>query len=81
MILGHSWLKQHNPRINWKKGKLTLMRCQCQTTKGKTLPARVEEALDDDKMEIDKDIKGMKMEKIDKGDCIFVVDIEAFEEE
>lgn len=81
MILGHSWLKQHNPCINWRKGKLTLMRCQCQTTKGKTLPARVEEALDDDEMEIDDGIKGMKTEKIDKGDCIFMVDIEAFEEE
>lgn len=24
MILRHSWLKQHNPHINWRKGKLTL---------------------------------------------------------
>lgn len=24
LILGHSWLKQHNPHINWKKGKMTL---------------------------------------------------------
>lgn len=27
VILGHSWLKQHNPRINWRKGRLTLTRC------------------------------------------------------
>lgn len=81
MILGHSWLKQHNPRINWRKGKLTLTQCQCQTAKGKTLPIHVEEASDEDEMEIDDGIKEMKTEKIDKGDRIFMVDIEYFEDE
>lgn len=81
LILGHSWLKQHNPRINWRKGKLTLTRCQCQTAKRKTLPERIEEALDEDKMEIDDDMKEVKTETIDKGDHIFMVDIEAFEGE
>lgn len=81
MILGHSWLKQHNPRINWRKGKLTLTQCQCQTAKRKTLPERVEEAPDKDKMEVDDDMKEVKTETIDKGDRIFMVDIEAFKDE
>lgn len=81
MILGHSWLKQHNPHINWRKGKLTLTWCQCQIAKRKTLPECIEEVPDEDEMAIDDDIKGVKMETIDKGDCIFMVDIEAFEDE
>lgn len=81
MILGHSWLKQHNPRINWKKGKLTLMRCQCQSTKRKALPACIEEAPDKDEMEVDNVREDVKVEKIGKGDRIFMVDIEAFEDE
>lgn len=81
MILGHSWLKQHNPCINWRKGKLTLTWCQCQTAKRKILPACIEEAPDEDEMEVDDDVKGVKMETVDKGDCIFMVDIEAFEDE
>ena len=58
MILGHSWLKQHNPCINWRKGKLTLTQCQCQMAKRKILPARIEEAPDEDEMEVDDDVKG-----------------------
>lgn len=81
MILRHSWLKQHNPCINWRKGKLTLTQCQCQTAKRKTLPERIEEVPDEDEMEIDDDIKGVKTETIDKGGHIFIVDIEAFEDE
>ncbi|KIO04552.1 hypothetical protein M404DRAFT_142751 [Pisolithus tinctorius Marx 270] len=27
MILGHTWLHQHNPLIDWKTGKVRLGRC------------------------------------------------------
>lgn len=49
--------------------------------KRKILPARIEEAPDENEMEVDDDVKGVKMEMIDKGDHIFMVDIEAFKDE
>ena len=82
MILGHSCLKQHNPQINWKKGKLTLTCCQCQSTKKKTLPEHIQELPEDDDMEVDDFVtRDVRSEKIEKGDHIFMVDIEAFEDE
>ncbi len=30
IFLGHDWLNQHNPIINWKSGKLMFARCQCR---------------------------------------------------
>lgn len=81
LILGHSWLKQHNPRINWKKGKMTLTRCSCQTFRRRILPERIEEAPEEDGMEVEEEVKERKTEAIGKGDRIFMVDIEAFEEE
>ncbi len=30
IFLGHDWLARHNPIINWKLGRLTFARCQCQ---------------------------------------------------
>ncbi len=29
IYLGHDWLKQHNPAINWKTGSIIFQRCQC----------------------------------------------------
>ncbi|KAF7346028.1 hypothetical protein MSAN_01828800 [Mycena sanguinolenta] len=33
LILGHGWLKYHNPEIDWKSGKLKLSRCPSQCGK------------------------------------------------
>ena len=32
IILGHNWLKRHNPNINWRDASITLSRCNftCQ---------------------------------------------------
>ena len=40
MILGHTWLKRHNPEINWATGRINLRRClpTCQQRKH-SLPA------------------------------------------
>ena len=27
LILGHSWLREHNPEINWQTGKVSMTRC------------------------------------------------------
>ncbi len=32
IFLGHDWLNQHNPIINWKTGGLTFAHCQCHKT-------------------------------------------------
>ncbi len=32
IFLGHDWLAQHNPIINWKLGRLTFAWCQCRGT-------------------------------------------------
>ncbi len=32
IFLGHDWLAQHNPIINWKMGGLTFAQCQCHKT-------------------------------------------------
>ncbi len=32
IFLGHDWLSQHNPIINWKTGGLMFARCQCHKT-------------------------------------------------
>ena len=29
ILLGHDWLRKHNPEINWNKGRLEFTRCQC----------------------------------------------------
>ncbi|GLB33385.1 putative zinc ion binding protein [Lyophyllum shimeji] len=33
MILGYTWLKEHNPEIDWAAGTVTMSRCpaRCQT--------------------------------------------------
>ncbi len=35
LILGHSWLKEHNPKIDWMTGKVHMTRCpkQCRGCK------------------------------------------------
>ena len=35
LILGHGWLKYHNPEIDWKSGRLKLTRCPSQCGKCK----------------------------------------------
>src|SRR6266702_4476562 len=37
MILGYTWLRHHNPEIDWTSGKVRMMQCPwtCQTLKGK----------------------------------------------
>ena len=44
VILGHPWLKRHNPRIDWAKGTICLTRCPpaCQQQR-KVPPPMVEE--------------------------------------
>jgi len=27
LILGYDWLKDHNPKINWKKGEVKMTHC------------------------------------------------------
>ena len=33
LILGHTWLRKHNPDVDWSSGKITLNKCpqECQT--------------------------------------------------
>jgi len=37
LILGYDWLKDHNPRINWKKGEVEMTRCPLRYERGRTL--------------------------------------------
>jgi len=37
LILGYNWLKDHNPRINWKKGEVKMTRCPLQCEGGRAL--------------------------------------------
>ena len=34
LILGHAWLKKHNPEINWVTGELKMSRCSAQCCSG-----------------------------------------------
>lgn len=50
--------------------------------KKRILPERIQEVPEDDEMEVDDVVmEDVKAEKIGKGDHIFMVDIEAFEDE
>ena len=48
LILGYNWLKDHNPKINWEKGKVEMIRCSfqceggCALQKEQTCQKRVE---------------------------------------
>ena len=48
LILGYDWLKDHNPKINWEKGKVEMTRCplwceeRCALWKEQTCQKRVE---------------------------------------
>jgi len=37
LILGYDWLKDHNPRIDWEKGKVEITRCSLQCEGGRAL--------------------------------------------
>ena len=74
-ILGHSWLKHHNPNIDWKMGTVELTRCppSCRKT---WMPLPTIEEDREEYRQPDRD----KWGKIEKGDHIFMVDVEAYEE-
>jgi len=36
LILGYDWLKDHNPKIDWEKGKVEMTRCPLQCEGGRT---------------------------------------------
>src|SRR5277367_1184860 len=44
LILGHSWLREHNPEIDWQTGKVSMTRChvQCSTCQADTKRDRLE---------------------------------------
>jgi len=48
LILGYDWLKDHNPRIDWEKGKVEIIHCSlwceegCALQKEQTCQKRIE---------------------------------------
>ena len=48
LILGYNWLKDHNPKIDWEKGKVEMTRCSlrceggCALWKEQTYQKRIE---------------------------------------
>jgi len=45
MILGHTWLKEHNPEVNWQTGKVEMSRCSLRCCNGCRNEAREERKL------------------------------------
>jgi len=45
MILGHTWLKEHNPKVNWQTGKVEMSRCSLRCCNGCRTKAREERKL------------------------------------
>ena len=37
LILGYNWLKDHNPKIDWEKGKVEMTCCPLQCEEGHAL--------------------------------------------
>jgi len=37
LILGYDWLKDHNPKIDWEKGEVEIIRCPLQCEGGRAL--------------------------------------------
>jgi len=37
LILGYDWLKDHNPRIDWEKGEVKMIRCPLRCEGGRAL--------------------------------------------
>jgi len=37
LILGYDWLKDHNPKINWEKGEVEMIRCPLRYEGGRAL--------------------------------------------
>ena len=37
LILGYNWLKDHNPKIDWEKGKVEMTRCPLCCEEGRAL--------------------------------------------
>ena len=42
MILGHTWLREHNPEVNWQTGKVEMSRCSPRCCNGCQNEAREE---------------------------------------
>ncbi len=59
IFLGHDWLNQHNPIINWKTGGLTFACCQCHKT-----PFILPDTDPDDKWD----------EELEEGETILAID-------
>ena len=45
MILGHTWLKEHNPELNWQTGKVEMSRCSPRYCNGCRTEVREERKL------------------------------------
>ena len=37
LILGYDWLKDHNPKIDWEKGEVKMIRCPLRYEGGRAL--------------------------------------------
>ena len=37
LILGYNWLKDHNPKVDWKKGEVEMTRCPLRCEGGRAL--------------------------------------------
>ena len=42
MILGHTWLKEHNPKVDWQTGKVEMLHCSPRCCNGCQTEAREE---------------------------------------
>jgi hypothetical protein len=42
LILGHTWLKDHNPEVDWRTGKVEMSRCSSRCCNGCRTEAREE---------------------------------------
>ena len=45
LILGHTWLKDHNPEVDWRTGKVEMSRCSPRCCNGCRTDAREERKL------------------------------------
>jgi len=37
LILGYNWLKDHNPKVDWKKGEVEMTRCPLRCEGGRAV--------------------------------------------
>lgn len=85
-IVGHTWLQQHNPEVNWQTGEITMSRCpsNCRVQRAKARQQkkqlkrtdRLPKLLPDD----DDDEDCPQEELLTEGDRIFVTVLEPWNE-